>query len=88
MIHLQDISKDEIVDDASQDDDDGVSHYHLPLKAWEVIVPVLVYLASYHDGEDKRTYKYTDKQPTGKTNVVSLVEGNEVSEKCLHAQSQ
>ena len=78
----------EIVDDASQNDDEGVSHNVLPLKAWEVIVPVLVYLASYHDGEDKRTYKYTDKQPTGETDEVALVEGDEVSEKCLHTQSQ
>ena len=78
----------EVIDDAPQEDDEGVSHNVLPLKAWEVIVPVLVYLASYHDGEDKRTYKYTDKQPTGETDEVAPVEGDEVSEKGLHTQSQ
>ena len=88
MIHLQDISKDEIVDDASQDDDEGVSNNILPLESWEMIVPILVYLASYHDRQSQRTYKYTDKQPTSKTDPVSLVEGDEVSEKCLHTQSQ
>lgn len=88
MIHLQDISKDEIVDDASQDDDEGVSHNVLPLESWEMIVPILVYLASYHDRQSQRTYKYTDKKPTGETDEVASVESDEVSEKCLHTQSQ
>lgn len=88
MIHLQDISKDEIVDDASQDDDEGVSHNIFPLESWEMIVPILVYLASYHYRQSKRTYQYTDKKPTGETDEVALVEGDEVSEKGLHTQSQ
>jgi hypothetical protein len=88
MIHLQDIIKDKVVGDAPQEDDEGVSHNVFPLEAWEVIAPVLVYLASYHDRQSQRTYKYTDKQQTSKTDPVSLVEGDEVSEKCLHTQSQ
>ena len=88
MIHLQDISKDEIVDDASQDDDDGVSHNVLPLELCQMIVFVLIYLSTYHYRQSKRTYKYTDKQPTGETDEVALVESDEVSEKGLHTQSQ
>lgn len=85
---FQDISKDEIVGDASQDDDEGVSYNVLPLESWEMIVPILVYLASYHDRKSQRTYKYTDKQPTGETDEVAPVEGDEVSDKFLHTQSQ
>lgn len=88
MIHLQDISKDEIVNDASQDDDEGVSHNILPLKLCQMIVFVLIYLSTYHYRQSKRTYKYTDKQPTGETDEVALVESDEVSEKGLHTQSQ
>ena len=88
MIHLQDISKDNAVDDAPQDDDEGVSNNVLPLKSWKMIVPILVYLSSYHDGQSQRTYKYTDKQPTCETDEVALVEGDEVSKKCIHTQSQ
>lgn len=78
----------EIVDDASQDDDEGVSHNVLPLELCQMIVFVLIYLSTYHYRQRKRTYKYTDKQPTGETDEVALVEGDEVSEKCLHTQSQ
>ena len=46
MIHLQDVSKEKAVDDASQDDDDGVSHNVFPLELFQMIVPILVYLAS------------------------------------------
>ena len=53
-----------------------------------MIVPILVYLASYHDGQSKQTYKYTDKQPTGETDEVAPVDGDEGSEKGLHTQSQ
>lgn len=53
-----------------------------------MIVPILIYLASYHYRQNKRTYKYTDKKPTGETDEVAPVEGDEVSEKCLHTQSQ
>ena len=88
MIHLQDISKEQVVSDASQDDDEGVSHNVLPLELFQMIVPILVYLASYHDGQSQRTYKYTDQQPTGDTDEVAPVEGDEVSEKGLHTQSQ
>jgi hypothetical protein len=73
MIHLQDISKDEIVDDASQDDDEGVSHNVLPLELCQMIVFVLINLSTYHYWQSKKTYQYTDKQPTSKTNPVSLV---------------
>lgn len=76
------------VDDASQDDDDGVSHNVLPLELCQMIVFVLINLSTYHYWQSKRTYKYTDKQPTGETDPVALVEGDEVSEKCLHTQSQ
>ena len=55
MIHLQDISKEKAIDDASQDDDDGVSHNVFPLELFQMIVPILVYLASYHDWQSKRT---------------------------------
>lgn len=78
----------EIVDDASQDDDEGVSHNVLPLELCQMIVFVLIYLSTYHDRQSKRTYQYTDKQPTGETDEVALVEGDEVSEKGLHTQSQ
>ena len=78
----------EVIDDASQDDDDGVSHNVLPLELCQMIVFVLIYLSTYHYRRSKRTYKYTDKQPTGETDEVALVEGDEVSEKCLHTQSQ
>lgn len=78
----------EIVDDASQDDDEGVSHNVLPLELCQMIVFVLIYLSTYHYRQRQRTYKYTDKQPTGETDEVALVEGDEVSEKCLHTQSQ
>lgn len=78
----------EIVDDASQDDDEGVSHNVLPLELCQMIVFVLIYLSTYHYRQRKRTDKYTDKQPTGETDEVALVEGDEVSEKCLHTQSQ
>ena len=88
MIHLQDISKEKVVSDASQEDDEGVSHNVLPLELFQMIVPILVYLASYHDGKSQRTYKYTDKQPTGETDEVAPVEGDEGSEKCIHTQSQ
>ena len=88
MIHLQDISKDEIVNDASQDDDEGVSHNILPLELCQMIVFVLIYLSTYHYWQSKQTYQYTDKQPTGETDPVSLVEGDEGSEKGLHTQSQ
>lgn len=88
MIHIQDISKDEIVDDTSQDDDEGVSHNIFPLELCQMIVPVLVYLASYHDRQSQRTYKYTDKHPTGETDEVAPVEGDDGSEKFLHTQSQ
>ena len=81
MIHLQDISKDKAVDDAPQDDDEGVSYNVLPLELFQMIVPILVYLASYHDGQSKQTYKYTDKQPTSETDEVAPVEGDEVSDK-------
>lgn len=60
MIRLQDISKDKVVCNASQDDDEGVSYNVLPLELCQVIVFVLVYLASYHDGQSQRTCKYTD----------------------------
>ena len=85
---FQDISKDKAVDDAPQEDDEGVSHNIFPLESWEMIVPILVYLASYHDRQSQRTYKYTDKQPTGEADEVAPVEGDEVSEKGLHTQSQ
>ena len=88
MIHLQDKSKDKAVDDATQYDDECVSHNVLPLEICQMIVPILVYLASYHDGQSQRTYKYTDQQPTGETDEVAPVKGDEVSEKCLHTQSQ
>lgn len=78
----------EVVDDASQNDDEGVSHNVLPLELCQMIVFVLIYLSTNHYGEGKRTYKYTDKQPTGETDEVALVEGDEVSEKGLHTQSQ
>ena len=55
MIHLQDISKEKAIDDASKEDDEGVSHDIFPLKSREMIVKVLVYLSSYHDGQSKRT---------------------------------
>ena len=55
MIHLQDISKEKAVDNASQDDDDGVSHNVFPLELFQMIVPILVYLASYHDWQSKQT---------------------------------
>lgn len=76
------------MDDASQDDDEGVSHNVLPLKLFQMIVFVLIYLSTYHNRQSKRTYKYTDKQPTGETDEVAPVEGDEVSEKGLHTQSQ
>lgn len=76
------------MDDASQDDDEGVSHNVLPLELCQMIMFVLIYLASYHYRQSKWTYKYTDKQPTGETDEVALVEGDEVSEKGLHTQSQ
>lgn len=66
----------------------GVSHNILPLELCQMIVFVLIYLSTYHYRQSKRTYKYTDKQPTGETDEVALVEGDEVSEKCLHTQSQ
>ena len=50
----------EVIDDAPQEDDEGVSHNVFPLESWEMIVPILVYLASYHDRQRQRTYKYTD----------------------------
>ena len=78
----------EIVDDASQDDDDGVSHNVLPLELCQMIMLVLVIFPYYHNRQSKQTYQCTNKQPTSKTNPVSLVEGDEVSEKCLHTQSQ
>ena len=55
MIHLQDISKEKAIDDASKEDDEGVSHNVFPLELFQMIVPILVYLASYHDGQSKRT---------------------------------
>ena len=55
MIHLQDISKEKAIDEASREDDEGVSHNVLPLELCQMIVPILVYLASYHDGQSKRT---------------------------------
>ena len=55
MIHLQDISKEKVVSDDSQDDYEGVSHNVLPLELFQMIVPILVYLASYHDWQSKRT---------------------------------
>lgn len=69
----------EVMDDASQEDDEGVSHNVLPLKSREMIVPVLVlvYLSTYHYRQSKQTYHYTDKQPTGETDPVALVEGDE-----------
>ena len=45
-----------------------------PFKLRQVVVLVQVYLSTYHDGQSKQTYQYTDKQPTSKTNPVSLVE--------------
>lgn len=57
---FQDISKDNAVDDAPKEDDEGVSYNVLPLESWEMIVPILVYLASYHDRKSQQTYKYTD----------------------------
>ena len=60
MIHLQDISKEKAIDDASKEDDEGVSHDVFPLELFQMIVPILVYLASYHDWQSQRTYKYTD----------------------------
>jgi hypothetical protein len=65
-----------------------VSNNIFPLKSREMIVFVLINLSANHYWQGKKTYKYTDKQPTGETNPVSLVEGDEVSEKCLHTQSQ
>ena len=85
---FQDISKDKAVDDAPQQDDEGVSYNVFPLELCQMIVFILVYLASYHYRKSQRTYKYTDKQPTGETDEVAPVEGDEVSEKCLHAQIQ
>lgn len=67
----------EVMDDASQEDDEGVSHNVLPLKSREMIVPVLVYLSTYHYRQSKQIYHYTDKQPTGETDPVALVEGDE-----------
>lgn len=67
----------EVMDDASQEDDEGVSHNVLPLKSREMIVPVLVlvlvYLSTYHYRQSKQTYHYTDKQPTGETDPVALL---------------
>lgn len=88
MIHIQDISKDKVVCDAPKDDDEGVSHNVLPLELCQVIVLILIYLSTYHDRQSQRTCKYTDKQPTGETDEVAPVEGDEVSEKCLHTQIQ
>ncbi|WOZ81532.1 hypothetical protein KUA50_000780 [Segatella hominis] len=38
-----------------------------------MVVLILVYLSTYHYRQSKQTYQYTDKQPTSKTNPVSLV---------------
>lgn len=88
MVRLQGISKEEIVGGAPQEDDEGVSHDVFPLEALQVIVPVLVYLTDCHDGEGENACQETDSQPTGETDEVASVEGDEVSEKCLHTQSQ
>lgn len=88
MVRLQDIGKEEVVGDATQKDDEGVSHDVFPLEAWEVIVPVLVYLADCHGGKGEKACQEADHQPTGETDEVASVESNEVSEKCLHTQSQ
>lgn len=88
MVCLQDISKDEVVGDATQEDDEGVSHDVFPLEAWKVIVPVLVYLADCHDGDGENACQEAYRQLTGETDEVAYVEGDEVSEKCLHTQSQ
>lgn len=88
MVCLQDISQDEIVGGATKEDDEGVSHDVFPLEAWEVIVPVLVYLADCHGGEGENACQEADSQPTGETDEVASVESDEVSEKCLHTQSQ
>ena len=49
MIHLQDISKEKVVSDAPQDDDEGVSYNVLPLELFQMIVLVLVIFPYYHD---------------------------------------
>lgn len=76
------------MDDATKEDDEGVSHDVFPLEALEVIVPVLAYLANCHDGEGDNACQETDSKPTGETDEVASVESNEGSEKCLHTQSQ
>lgn len=88
MVCLQDISKDEIVGDTSQEDDEGVSHDVFPLEALQVIVPVLVYLADCHDGKGENACQEADSKPTGETDEVTSVESDEGSEKCLHTQRQ
>ena len=51
----------------------GIPHNIFPLKSREMIVFVLINLSANHYWQGKKTYKYTDKQPTGETNPVSLV---------------
>lgn len=51
-----------------------IPHNIFPLKSREMVVFVLINLSTYHYWQGKKTYQYTDKQPTSKTNVVSLVQ--------------
>lgn len=80
--------KNKVINNTTEYNHYRIPHNILPLKLRQVIVFVLVYLSTYHYWQSKRTQQYTDKQPTGETDEVALVEGDEVSEKCLHTQSQ
>lgn len=66
--------KNKVINNTTEYNHYRIPHNIFPLKSREMVVLVLVYLSTYHYWQSKQTYQYTDKQPTSKTNVVSLVQ--------------
>lgn len=66
--------KNKVINNTTEYNHYRIPHNIFPLKSREMIVLILIYLSSNHHRQRKQTYQYTDKQPTGETDVVSLVQ--------------
>ena len=65
--------KNKVINNTTEYNHDRIPNHILTFKLCQVIVLVLVIFPYYHNRQSKQIYQYAYKQPTNKTNPVSLV---------------